>query len=150
MARYSVYRPWAAQPWGQFDEFRREMDALFGRFGAAVPSGQRGVFPATNLYEAGEDFVLTAEIPGVSSRDIHVALEGTTVILSGERRIDYGNGDTSAHRRERQSGTFRRAFELPVAVDPDKVEAVHSNGVLMLRLPKAREHQARRIPVQAG
>lgn len=147
MAQYGVYRPGS---WGGFDELRREMDAHLGRFGAGGPGGRRGVFPAVNLYETGDTFVLTAELPGVQPDDIQVSVEGTTVTVGGERKIDHGNGGTSAHRMERQSGRFRRGFELPVAVDPDKVEAVHSNGVLMLRLPKAAEHRPRQISVQAG
>jgi len=150
MAQYSVYRPWAAEPWGGFNDLRREMDALLGRFGSRATGDQWGVFPATNLYEAGDHYVLTAELPGVSPDDIQVSLEGSTVTLRGERKINYDNEGTSAHRRERQSGSFRRAFELPLAVDPDKVEAVHKNGVLMLRLPKAPESQPRKIAVQAG
>ena len=150
MAQYSVYRPWAREPWGGFDELRREMDALLGRFGAGSPSGRRGVFPAANLYETGDTFVLSAEIPGVSPADIEVSIEGKTVSLHGERTIDYDAAEMSAHRLERQSGSFRRAFELPVPVDPDKVEAVHKNGVLMLRLPKAQQHQPRQIAVRAG
>lgn len=150
MAQYSVYRPWAREPWGGFDDLRREMDALLGRFGAGYPTGRQGVYPATNLYETGDGYVLTAELPGVSPGDIQVSIEGSTVTLRGERNLDRGEGEASIHRLERQSGSFRRAFELPVAVDPDKVEAVHRNGVLMLRLPKAPEHQPRRIAVQAG
>ncbi len=150
MAQFRFYRPLAGEPSGGFDDLRREMDALLSRFGGRGPGGHRGVFPATNLYETSGDYVLTAELPGVSPDDIEVSLEGTTVTLRGERKIDDGNGDTSAHRRERQSGTFHRSFELPVAVDSDKVQAVHKNGVLMLRLPKAPEHQPRQIAVQAG
>lgn len=148
MAAYSLYRPWAADPWRNFDELRREMDALLGRF----PTGGRsaGAFPATNLYEAGDAYVLTAELPGVRPEDIEVSMEGTTVTLRGERKIDHGDRETSAHRLERRAGSFRRAFELPLRVDPDKVEAVHRNGVLMLRLPKAAEHKPRQITVQSG
>lgn len=152
MAQYSLYRPWAGEPWGgrAFDELRREMDSLLTRFGPGGLRGRGGVFPAANLYETGDTYVLTAELPGVSPADIEVSIEGTTVSLHGERKIEYGNGATSVHRLERQSGSFRRAFELPVAVDPDKVQAIHKNGVLMLRLPKAAEHQARRISVRSG
>ena len=69
--------------------------------------------------------------------------------LSGQRKIDYGDG-ASVHRAERQSGSFRRAFELHAPVEADKVEAVHRNGVLMLRLPKTPEAQPRQISVSAG
>jgi HSP20 family protein len=47
-------------------------------------------------------------------------------------------------------GSFRRAFELPALIDADKVEAVHQNGILMLRLPKSPEDQPRQISVQAS
>jgi len=150
MAQYSVYRPWTREPWGAFDDLRREMDALLGKTGAGPPGGHRGVFPATNLYETQEAYVLTAELPGVGSDDIDVSLKGTTVTIRGERKVDRGDGETNIHRLERQSGSFRRAFELPVAIDPDKVEAIHKNGVLMLRLPKAAEHQPRQISVRSA
>jgi HSP20 family protein len=150
MAQYGAYRPRAREPWGGFDDLRRELDAVLGRFGAREPGLRRGVFPATNLYETSEGYVLTAELPGVSPGDIEVSIEGTTLTLRGERRVDHGDAETNIHRLERQSGSFRRAFELPVAVDGEKVQAVHKNGVLMLRLPKAPEHQPRTIAVQAG
>lgn len=155
MAQYSHFGPWAAEPWGSFDQLRREMDALLNRFGGA-PSGSvrgRGVFPAVNLYETAEAYILTAELPGVSADDIHVALEGSTLTLQGERKIDYqgqGQGEIGLHRRERQAESFHRAFELPATIDADKVEAKHRNGVLMLRLPKAPEHQPRQIAIETS
>lgn len=150
MAQYSVYRPWAADPGGAFDELRREMDALFGRFGAGIPAGRRGAFPAVNLYETSDSYFLTAELPGVRPEDMQVSLEGSTIVLRGERKIDYSGERTNVHRLERQAGSFGRAFELPTAVDGDKVEAVHRNGVLVLRLPKRPEHQPRQIRVRAS
>lgn len=154
MAHYGLYRPWAAESWGGFDQLRREMDALFSRFAApssSLSTGWRGVFPAVNLYETADAYVLTAELPGVGPDDIQVSLEGSTLTLQGERKIDYvGQEDTSLHRRERHAGTFRRAFELPAVIDAEKVEAVHKNGVLLLRLPKTPEAQPRRISVKAG
>ncbi len=150
MAQYTLFRPRGADPWASFDDLRREMDAVLGRFGAGAGSGRRGVFPATNLYQTGDGYVLTAELPGVSPEDIQVSIEGTTLTIRGERRIGREDGETSAHRLERQSGTFGRAFELPAEIDASKVEAVHKNGILMLRLPKRPERQPRQISVQAG
>ncbi len=69
--------------------------------------------------------------------------------LSGERKAAPEEG-ASVHRRERPSGAFRRALDLPVPIDGEKVEAVHRNGVLTLRLPKAPEHRPRQISVKAG
>ena len=148
MAQYSRFRPWTSA--SVFDDLRREMDALFRHYGSGVPAG-RGAFPAVNLFETADAYVLTAELPGVPREGIHVGLEGSTVTLHGERRIEYPRDEkVSVHRIERQSGGFRRAIELPVGIDGDKVEAVHRNGVLMLRLPKSAEHRPRQIGVQAG
>lgn len=150
MAQYSL-RPWAAGPWGGYDQLRREMDTLLGRFAGAPLANASRVFPAVNLYETADSYFLTAELPGVEPEDIQVTLEDSTVNLAGERKIDYaGESEASLHRAERQSGSFRRAFQLPATIDADKVEAAHRNGVLMLRLPKAPEHQPRQISVQAS
>jgi HSP20 family protein len=150
MAHLDLLRPWARGGLGGFDTLRREMDELFDRF-AVLPaaSAAHGPFPAVNLYESQDGYVLTAELPGVAPEALEIALEGATLTLSGERKADVEEG-ASVHRRERPSGPFRRGFELPVPIDADKVEAVHRHGVLTLRLPKAPEHRPRQIRVQAG
>jgi HSP20 family protein len=150
MSQLERLRPWGYEGWGGFGALRREMDDLFDRFGAFAPA--RSVYrayPAVNLYETGDAYVLTAELPGVAPEDLEISLEGSTVTLSGERKAALDEG-ASVHRQERPAGTFRRAFDLPVPIDADKVEAVHRNGVLTLRLPKAPEHRPRQISVKAG
>ena len=151
MAQMRLDRPWSTEWWGEpFEELRREMDALFRRVGAGVPEPRGGaaLFPPVNLYETAGDYVLTAELPGIDPKDIHVSVQGSTLTLEGERKLDYASGEhTALHRQERRSGSFRRAFELPSAVESDKVEAACRHGVLMLRLPKTEDQRPRQIPV---
>lgn len=151
MARLNVHRSWPLASWPSLlDELARGLDDGLGRPGLAAP-GTRGVYPPVNLYENNEGYVLTAELPGVLPEDIHVSLEGSTVTLSGERKAEYeGLEGASLHRRERPTGSFRRAFELPHEIDQDKVEAVHRHGVLMLRIPRSEAHKAREIPVSTS
>ena len=150
MATYTVQRPAYRGSWPSlFDEFRREFDPIF-RPGAAL-QGSRGVYPPVNLFETEEGYVLTAELPGVAPEDVDVSIEGSTVTLSGERKIEYSAGDgTAVHRRERQSGTFRRAFELPTEIDVDNASAKHKFGVLTLRLPKSPEAKPRQIAIETA
>lgn len=54
------------------------------------------------------------------------------------------------HRNERALGAFRRAIDLPVPIDGEKVEATHRHAVLTLRLPEAPEHRPRQISAKAG
>lgn len=150
MTQFELLRPWSPEPWSNFGALRREMDDLFDRFGSFGPAlATRSAFPPLNLYETPEAFVLTAEVPGVAPEDLEISLEGSTLTLRGERKASHDEG-ASVHRSERPTGSFQRALDLPVAVDGDKVEAVHRHGVLTLRLPKAPEHRPRQIQVKAA
>jgi HSP20 family protein len=149
MARLDLLRPWSQEPWTSFSTLRREMDELFDRFGTFTPAlAAREAFPPVNLYETEDAYVLTAEVPGLAPGDLEISLEGSTVTLRGERKPPSEEG-ASVHRSERPAGGFRRAIDLPIPIDADKVEAVHRHGVLTLRLPKAPEHRPRQIQVKA-
>jgi HSP20 family protein len=119
------------------------------RVGEDAYHGPRGVFPPVNLHESEEGYVLTAELPGVLPENIDVSIEGATITLSGERKIEQAAGDgVAVHRRERQSGSFRRAFELPSEIDFDHAKAKHKNGVLSLELPKSAALKPRQIEIE--
>lgn len=147
----SFQRPAIRSPWpfpSLAREFQREMNDALRGVGTAY-HGPRGVFPPVNLHETDEGYVLTAELPGVSPDDIDVSIEGATVTLSGQRKVEYAAGDgVSVHRRERQSGSFRRAFELPAEIDFDRAKATHKHGVLKLELPKSPALQPRQIEIE--
>jgi HSP20 family protein len=150
MSQLDLLRPWGQESPHGFGVLRRELDELFDRFGALAPVlAPSNAFPALNLYETEEAYVLTAEVPGVAPEELEISLEGSTVTLRGERKVAHEEG-ASVHRSERPAGAFRRAIDLPVPIDGDKVEAVHRHGLLTLRLPKAPEHRPRQISVKAG
>lgn len=149
MASYTLRRPVPWSPWnGLLDEFQRETHSAL-RTVASGYRDARGVYPPVNLQETEEGYVLTAEIPGIAPENIDVSIEGSTVTLSGERKIEYAAGEgTAVHRRERQSGNFRRGFELPTEIDLDAAKATHKNGVLTLRLPKSQASKPRQIKIE--
>ena len=143
--------PWSGETWDAFEGLRRGVDELFARAGhEGLFRSAHGVHPPVNLYENADGFVLTAELPGLKLEEIELAVHGNRLSIRGERKISYpDDGRTSLHRRERQVGRFRRAVELPAAIDSEKVEASYRNGVLLVRLPKSAAHRPRRIEVQA-
>jgi HSP20 family protein len=150
MTQFDLLRPWGEESARGYGALRRELDDLFDRFGAFAPAqAARNAFPAVNLYETEDAYVLTAEVPGVAPEELEISLEGSTVTLRGERKVA-GEEGASVHRSERPAGAFRRAIDLPLSIDGEKVEAVHRHGVLTLRLPKAPEHRPRQISVKAG
>lgn len=151
MATIRFGSPLPGESWGALDRLQRDMMRAFDRLGTIRDPGRGSPFPPVNLYETAQGYVLTAEIPGVKSGDLDVSVEGERVTIRGERRIDYpSDGSTSLHRRERQTGVFRRSFNLPELADPEKAEAVCRHGILMVRIPKAEARQPRRISVRAS
>jgi HSP20 family protein len=128
------------------DQFRRATNRLFEE--APVRGALRATWPATNLYDGGDTLVLTAEVPGLTEKDIEVQLNRDTLTLTGERRTEAPQG-YSVHRRERLPLRFSRSFTLPCRVNAEKASAVVQNGVLTITLAKAPEAQPRQITVSA-
>ena len=155
MASYHFQRSPNRSPFSNIlSDMRRDLSAhqrpAAVQYNAAY-QGSRGVYPPVNLTEDAEGYVLTAELPGVAPEAVDVTIEGSTVTISGQRKIEYAAGDGIAvHRRERQSGTFRRAFELPAEIDVDAAKATHKQGVLTLALPKADSVKPRQISVETS
>jgi len=151
MATIRFRGPRSRESLGALDQLQRDMMQAFDRLGRGVGPARGTPFPPVNLYESAGGYVLTAEIPGVKTEDLEVSVEGERVTLGGKRVIEYpSDGSTSLHRRERQTGVFRRAFNLPEPADSEKTEAVFRHGILMVRIPKAESHQPRRISVRAS
>jgi HSP20 family protein len=119
---------------------------LFG-FGW-TPSG-RGVFPPLNIFEeeGGDAILATAEIPGIDRDSLQIEAVGNRLAVAGERKIPSPEGQFRYHRRERQSGEFRRVFRLPHEVDPDTATATYRDGILTIRLEKAAAAKPRHIEV---
>jgi HSP20 family protein len=141
----------AADPWATLEELRRGFDELAAARPGAASAATAGVHPPINLYETRDAWVLTAELPGVRPESLEISVTESRVTLHGERRVEYPKDrGTSLHRRERASGIFRRAVELPAGIDADRAEAACRNGVLVLRIPKAPEAKPRHITVTAS
>jgi HSP20 family protein len=151
MAIYGFTHPASNDPWTLLDRVRREMEGLMPRLAGPGTVGAANVYPPVNLYETGGDFILMAEVPGVKREDLDLTIEANRITLRGERKIEYPTEErSSVHRRERESGIFRRTFEFPVPVDAEKAEALYRDGILRVRLPKAASHRPRQIAVQSS
>lgn len=136
-----------ADPLREMARIRREMDALMAGFAGDAPLGS-GVFPALNVVEDGDKLVLTAEIPGVNADELDISIEGTTLAIRGERKLEEAR-NVSYHRRERKAGCFHKALTLPYEINTDAVAASCKDGVLRLVLPKAEHAKPKKITLRA-
>src|ERR1700747_257358 len=82
------------EPVGELSTIQNEMNRLFNTFFEGTPGGngstvgRRGV-PALDLFETGDEFVLRADLPGLSEDDVKIELEGGVLTVSGERRSEH-------------------------------------------------------------
>lgn len=118
---------------------------------AALPVyAWRRSMPSVNIYDAGESFLVIAELPGVRPGDFELALTGGTLTLRGSRNPDETVPDEAYRRQERPFGSWSRSVALPSRVDPERVRATLAHGVLTVELPKSEAVPTRQIMVRLG
>lgn len=138
-----------SDPYRAFDTLRRRMDQVFREYDAGTNGRARPVgYPRVDLHDTKEAFVLTAEVPGLTDKDVQISVTGDSLTIAGERKAAAPEG-YAVHRQERGLLRFARSFAMPARVDVDKVTATVKNGVLTVTLPKHPESQPKSITVKA-
>jgi len=128
-------------------EVNRLFDSFFGRPGQ-MPSRERTWMPAIDMYETKDELVVTAELPGLNEKEIHLSITGDMLTLRGERQWNKEVKQDSYYRGERWFGKFERAMPLPIPVQADKVKATYRDGVLTVTLPKVEEIKPKDIKIE--
>lgn len=139
-------------PWKDLIALQERMNRLleesFGRLRKEEGLVSGAWTPAVDIYETENSLVVTAEIPGVSEKDIDVRIENNQLIIKGERKFEKETKEENYHRIERIYGNFYRSFSLPSAVDHEKVKAEYKNGVLKVVLGKKEEVKPKQIKIE--
>jgi HSP20 family protein len=147
-----------------WQSFRSEMDRLFDRFSGnfGFPSLRRMfdfdpsrfessfgmAVPAVDVSEDDKAYKISAELPGMSDKDVEVSVSGDMIAIKGEKRQEREEKEQNRYLSERSYGSFQRSFSLPEGVDRDKIAAEFSKGVLTITLPKSAEAQKQRKKIE--
>src|SRR5436305_9506773 len=130
------------EPARELATIQTEMNRLFNTFfepasgtNGTSNTGSRRWIPAMDLVEAEDNFVLRADLPGLSEGDVNIELEDNVLTISGERKAEHQERQEGYYRLERGSGAFARSLTLPEGVDPEAVQASFDRGVLEVRIP---------------
>ncbi|KAF9242606.1 HSP20-like chaperone [Melanogaster broomeanus] len=133
------------------------------------------VRPAVDIIEEGDKYVVEAELPGVKKEnvDITVGDGGHSVTIQGRTfsrqegeagesapetggaqgegavvKSDASSNQLTAERWYSGSASFTRTVWLPQPVDPSKVQAKLSEGILTLKVPKAEDKETVKVNVE--
>jgi HSP20 family protein len=123
------------------------LDQFFHDFDSSL-STKQGFAPAVDIVEDKEEFLLRAELPGVPKENIKVEVKENRLTVSGNKESFRKENQGEYRYVESSFGAFSRSFELPRNVHGADIKAEYANGVLTLRIPKAKEALARSIEIQ--
>jgi len=122
----------------------REIDELFSSL-FSMPARDSWQ-PSTESYTKDGKLELRVDLPGVNAKDVEISLDGTQLVIRGERKSER---EEKNGYREVRYGKFERRFTVPKGIDAEKAEAQYQNGVLALTLPLPEAQKTKRIVVAA-
>ena len=128
-----------------------EMDRVFDAPLEALPSMsvREGLWhPAIDIYSRDQEIVVELELPGVRKEDLDLTIQEGHLIVEGTRRHTEEYKEEDRFYSERQFGGFHRVVHLPTEVDVEKTEARFTEGLLVVRLPKAKREGGTKIEIR--
>lgn len=105
--------------------------------------------PRIEVVDKGNAYIVSAEVPGMSDEDMNVTIKDNNLILEGEKREEHKDDRGGLSRSEFSYGSFYRMIPLSDDIDPEKISAAYTNGVLKVtveKLPEAQRH-SKKIPI---
>jgi HSP20 family protein len=148
-------RPASTQPahWAAIeqvpDRMRRMLEQTLGSFGTPALLSEAATWsPLVDIEEENDAYVIEAELPAAKREDINIELQGNELSITGEIKERERKG--VVRRRSRRVGQFDYRVTLPSHVEPKKIDAKLSDGVLTIRVPKAERAQRQRIEVKSA
>jgi len=105
--------------------------------------------PAIETFQRGNEFIVRADLPGLSAKDLSIDVGDDAVTISGERAYDHDEEHEGIYRSERVYGSFRRVIGLPDGALTETAKATFKNGVLEIRMqsPSPSVRRGRRLEI---
>lgn len=138
----------ACNPMDAIFKFDSDFDRMF-RSAVDTCRPQSFASPRIEVSETQDAFKITADMPGMEKDNIKIAVEDSTLTISGERSEET-KGDAKVVWSERRSSSFQRSFRLADNIDSARVSADYKNGILEVTLPKKEEAKPRTIEVKVN
>jgi HSP20 family protein len=139
---------------------RREIERVFEDFERGFWPGRLSLFegfapasaavPAVDIVEKDNAFEISAELPGMDEKDVHVECANGMISIRGEKTESKEEKKKDFHLSERRYGAFQRRFRMPEGVDDSKIDASFKKGVLTITMPKNKNANAKQIEIKSN
>lgn len=116
-------------------------------FNDVVNTRDNSFVPGIDISETDNQFLISAELPGMSKDDIDVSLDNGRLSISGERKFEQEEEGKTFHRVETRYGSFNRSFQLPDNVDEESINATYEDGLLNISIDKAEDKVKKKIEI---
>ncbi len=119
-------------------------------FGNGWERNSNAWYPSVDISEDENAFTITADLPGISKKDINMNVKENVLTVSGNRNYEKKDKKDTYYRMERGYGKFSRSFQLPDNVTENKITANFKNGVLTVCVPKSEELKPKEIEIKVS
>jgi len=121
-----------------FDEMRRFLEDIDRSFYYRYPKNIRKTHrePVTDVWENDNFVFVTAELPGIKKDEIDINVEETSIEIKAKSKSSKKEEQEDERSYFEAYRNFYVKLDLPSRVNPDKVEATFSNGILEVKIQK--------------
>ena len=98
-------------------------------------------FPAVDVKEEDDQYVVMADLPGLSKEEVNVMVGEGVLDISAKRKQETEEEKEGYVRKERGYYSFHRRMALPEDADEQGVDAKLEDGVLKLTIAKKRKEE---------
>ena len=136
------------EPFAGFGSLRSVFNDLFdGNDHSEMQPNKSKWYPAVDVLESKDSYLVRAELPGMKKEDIKVEVKDGTLVLTGESKSEKPAEGVEYRHVERVASKFWRSLSLPDTVKQDGIVATYKDGILEIRVPKAEEAKPRQIEI---
>lgn len=94
-------------------------------------------YPAADVYQTPEGWVVKVELAGVSNDEIRIEIHGKTLYIAGCRKDHSCSAGVSYQQMEITYSNFEKTLHFPASLEGVAVEHQIENGLLIIHLKKA-------------
>ena len=142
MSELSIHTPrtlW--DPFQSLGEIHDEFDRLFNRLSPSWYREERVLYPAVDIIEEKEKYIVKAELAGCEQKDVKITLSDNVLTIQGERKSEYGEKKEGLRQIEGVYGAFERSLRFEKEVVSEDVTAGYKDGILTIDLPKSHKEE---------